>query len=83
MTAPEHTDDGYDPFEDFNRSAGIGLVENPYPIFALVRAEHPIKREEFDDVDVPRRRRATCSSSTAATSARCSPRSDSTRCSRC
>ena len=48
MTAPEHTDDGYDPFDDFNRSAGIGLVENPYPIFALVRAEHPIKREEFD-----------------------------------
>jgi cytochrome P450 len=48
MTAPEHTDDGYDPFDDFNRSAGIGVVENPYPIFALVRAEHPIKREEID-----------------------------------
>ena len=48
MTAPEHTDDGYDPFDDFNRSAGIGLVENPYPIFALVRAQHPIKREEID-----------------------------------
>ncbi len=48
MNAPEHTDDGYDPFDDFNRSAGIGLVENPYPIFALVRAEHPIKREEID-----------------------------------
>ena len=41
-------DDAYDPFEDFNRSAGIGVVENPYPIFAMVRAEHPMKREEFD-----------------------------------
>ena len=25
------------PFEAFNRSAGIGVVENPYPIFALAR----------------------------------------------
>jgi cytochrome P450 len=42
-------DDGYDPFEEFNRSAGMGLVENPYPLFALVRPEHPIKREDIDD----------------------------------
>ena len=53
---PASSDD-YDPFEEFNRSAGIGVVENPYPMFALVRAEHTIKREDFargmvpDDVD--------------------------------
>ena len=42
--------DDYDPFEAFNRSAGIGVVENPYPIFALVRAEHTMKREDFTDM---------------------------------
>src|SRR5258707_9939923 len=42
-------DDGYDPFEEFNRSAGMGLVENPYPMFALVRPDHPMKREGDDD----------------------------------
>lgn len=41
-------DDGYDPFEEFNRSAGMGVVENPYPMFALVRPEHPMKREGDD-----------------------------------
>ncbi len=49
----ETTDTDYDPFEDFNRSAGIGVVENPYPIFALVRPEHPIKREELDATMFP------------------------------
>jgi cytochrome P450 len=50
-------DDEYDPFEAFNRSAGIGVIENPYPIFAMVRAEHTIKKEDLgaalipDDVD--------------------------------
>jgi cytochrome P450 len=39
----------YDPFEAFNRSAGIGLVENPYPMFALIRAEHTIKQEDFGE----------------------------------
>jgi len=43
----------YDAFEEFNRSAGIGLVENPYPMFALVRAEHTIKREDFGEMMVP------------------------------
>jgi cytochrome P450 len=38
----------YDPFEEFNRSAGMGLVENPYPMYALMRAEHGMKREELD-----------------------------------
>ena len=42
-------DDDYDPFEEFNRSAGIGVVENPYPMFALVRPQHPMKREDDDD----------------------------------
>jgi cytochrome P450 len=45
--------DEYDPFEEFNRSAGIGVVENPYPMFALVRAEHTIKREDFGDAMMP------------------------------
>jgi cytochrome P450 len=45
--------DEYDPFEEFNRSAGIGLVENPYPMFALVRAEHTIKREDFGETMRP------------------------------
>ena len=46
-------DSEYDPFEEFNRSAGIGVVENPYPMFALVRGEHPIKREDFGEMMVP------------------------------
>ena len=50
MTATE-TNDDYDPFEDFNRSAGMGVVENPYPIFAMVRPEHPIKREDLLPVE--------------------------------
>jgi Cytochrome P450 len=37
----------YDPFEDFNRSAGIGVVENPYPIFAMARASTPILKEDL------------------------------------
>jgi cytochrome P450 len=42
-------DDGYDAFEEFNRSAGMGLVDNPYPMFALMRPDHPMKREGEDD----------------------------------
>ena len=49
----DHVEDDYDPFEAFNRSAGIGVVENPYPMFALVRAEHTIKREDFGDAMMP------------------------------
>ena len=84
--SPFDSDDGdYDPFEEFNRSAGIGVVENPYPMFALVRAEHTMKREDFDETMIPEsedlellnfmraRRRASTSS----------PRTASTRCSRC
>jgi cytochrome P450 len=39
--------DEYDPFEDFNRSAGIGVVENPYPMFALARSTSPILKEDL------------------------------------
>ena len=46
---PVPADDDYDAFEAFNRSAGIGVVENPYPMFALVRAEHTIKREDLGE----------------------------------
>src|SRR6476619_3074391 len=54
MANAELHDDDYDPFEEFNRSAGMGVVENPYPMFALVRPNHPMKREDIDgDVLVP------------------------------
>jgi cytochrome P450 len=47
--ASSDLDDGYDAFEAFNRSAGMGVVENPYPMFALVRPDHPMKREDMDE----------------------------------
>jgi cytochrome P450 len=43
-------DEEYDPFEEFNRSAGIGVVENPYPIFAMVRANTPLLKEDLSDM---------------------------------
>ena len=49
MTTTDLDANDYDPFEEFNRSAGAGIVENPYPIYALVRAQHSMKREEIDD----------------------------------
>src|SRR3954454_796292 len=49
----EIPDDSYDAFEAFNRSAGIGVVENPYPIFAMVRAEHTIKKEDLGEALIP------------------------------
>ncbi len=48
MAQTDLHDDEYDPFEEFNRSSGMGLVENPYPLFALVRPDHPMKREDLD-----------------------------------
>jgi cytochrome P450 len=48
MATPD-LDDDYDAFEEFNRSAGMGVVENPYPMFALVRPDHPMNREGDDD----------------------------------
>lgn len=52
MTTTE-PDQDYDPFEDFNRSAGIGVVEDPYPMFALARAEAPLIREDELDGSAP------------------------------
>ncbi len=49
VTANEPLEDDWDPFEEFNRSAGMGLVENPYPLFAMVRPDNPMKREDIDD----------------------------------
>ena len=49
LTDIDGHDDAYDPFDDFNRSAGMGLVENPYPLFAMVRREHQIKNESVID----------------------------------
>ncbi|HEV7524511.1 MAG TPA: cytochrome P450 [Acidimicrobiia bacterium] len=46
--ATSDLDDGYDAFEAFNRSAGMGVVENPYPMFSLVRPQNPMKREDLD-----------------------------------
>jgi cytochrome P450 len=36
----------YDPFDEFNRSAGIGVVEDPYPMFALARSTAPLIQED-------------------------------------
>ncbi len=47
MTNVEERDD-YDPFEEFNKSAGMGVIDNPYPLFALARREGGLKREEID-----------------------------------
>jgi len=44
----DEQDDEYDAFERFNASAGMGLVENPYPLFAMARRETPMKREDLD-----------------------------------
>jgi cytochrome P450 len=45
MATSDAVHDDYDPFEEFNTSAGMGIVENPYPMFALVRPTHGLKKE--------------------------------------
>ncbi len=45
-TSSETAEHEYDPFEDFNRSAGIGVVENPYEVFAAVRPTSPVLKED-------------------------------------
>src|SRR5215475_3092197 len=42
MTATETgaPSDEVDPFEQFNRAMGMGLVADPYPGFAPLRAQH-------------------------------------------
>jgi cytochrome P450 len=37
-------DDGYDPFEEFNRASGMGAVRDPYPIFGALRLQGPVAR---------------------------------------
>jgi len=49
MTSADLDREDYDPFEEFNRSAGMGIVDDPYPLFAMMRPGHPIKREDIDE----------------------------------
>jgi len=35
-------EDGYDPFEEFNRASGMGAVRDPYPIFGALRQQGPV-----------------------------------------
>src|SRR5215210_5150038 len=48
MSAPEAIDDTYDPFEEFNRSVGAGVVEDPYPLLAMARAKGPVLKENLE-----------------------------------
>jgi cytochrome P450 len=48
MSASEAIDGTYDPFEEFNRSVGAGVVEDPYPLLALSRAKGPVLKENLE-----------------------------------
>jgi cytochrome P450 len=48
MSAPEAIDGTYDPFEEFNRSVGAGVVEDPYPLLAVARAKGPVLKENLE-----------------------------------
>jgi cytochrome P450 len=48
MTASEAIDGTYDPFEEFNRSVGAGVVEDPYPLLAMARAQGPVLKENLE-----------------------------------
>jgi cytochrome P450 len=48
MSAPEAIDDTNDPFDEFNRSTGAGVVEDPYPLLALNRAKGPVLKENLE-----------------------------------
>jgi cytochrome P450 len=47
MSSTASDDAELDPFEKFNVAAGIGVIENPYPDFALARARGAVLREEI------------------------------------
>ncbi|MBV8691717.1 MAG: cytochrome P450, partial [Actinobacteria bacterium] len=48
MSAPTSTDAAdLDPFERFNRSNGMGRIENPYPVFVELRGQAPIQRTDL------------------------------------
>ena len=53
-------DDGYDPFEAFDRAMGAGSVRDPFPAFAEFRSRGPVQRADIrqvmgvsPDVEVP------------------------------
>src|SRR5215216_6037889 len=48
MSASEAIDGTYDPFEEFNRSVGAGVVEDPYPLLAMARAKGPVQKENLE-----------------------------------
>ncbi len=52
MTGVDTTED-YDPFEEFNRSAGMGIVDNPYPLFALARRASAKSGYGFSTIPMP------------------------------
>lgn len=43
-------DDEYDPFEAFNRAAGAGWVENPYPDFVALRRDTPVAEMDLREM---------------------------------
>ena len=43
-------DDEYDPFEAFNRAAGAGVVENPYPDFVALRRDTPVAQMDLREM---------------------------------
>jgi cytochrome P450 len=50
MALSETTTGEEDPFEQFNRAMGVGVVENPYPDFAALRRE-PLVRMDTGDME--------------------------------
>jgi cytochrome P450 len=48
MSAPEAIDGTHDPFEEFNRRTGAGVVEDPYPLLAMARAQGPVLKENLE-----------------------------------
>jgi cytochrome P450 len=59
LAAPEPVDDGYDPFEAFDRAQGAGRIRDPYPGWAVARERGGIQEVDLrqamgldDDVDL-------------------------------
>ena len=47
MTLSDLVDSTDDPFEAFNRAMGAGVVSDPYPDFAALRAQGPLVKVDF------------------------------------
>ena len=49
-----HRDETYDPssdaFDVFNRAMGAGVVRDPYPTFARLRAQAPVHRARVSEL---------------------------------